>query len=183
MALVKRTCGGPECDEPVQSKGLCPVHYLQRWKGQELRPIRRRKRSGPCPVVEDGKECGRPHYAKGVCNMHHRRFQRTGSHILTGTSWYEPFVNRNGYVMIWCPDHPHSYQPTNRLPEHRLVMEKMLGRYLLDGENVHHKNGVRNDNRPENLELWITQQPKGQRVQDLKEWARRILEDYADVDF
>ena len=43
-------------------------------------------------------------------------------------------------------------------------MEQILGRYLLHEENVHHINGVRDDNRPENLELWNTSQPSGQRV-------------------
>lgn len=61
---------------------------------------------------------------------------------------------------------------------HRYVMEAVLGRALYPGENVHHKNGVRFDNSPENLELWVTSQPSGQRPDDLVEWAHTILDRY-----
>lgn len=65
--------------------------------------------------------------------------------------------------------------------EHRHVVEKRLGRQLLAGENVHHINGDRMDNRPENLELWITRQPHGQRLEDVLAWAHEIIARYGSV--
>jgi hypothetical protein len=57
-------------------------------------------------------------------------------------------------------------------------MEQSLGREMYDDENVHHKNGLTGDNRPENLELWTTSQPCGQRVEDKIIWAVELLRRY-----
>jgi hypothetical protein len=84
------------------------------------------------------------------------------------------YINPGGYVVL--------YEPGKKQPgrlEHRLVVENAIGRPLLRTENVHHKNGNRQDNRLENLELWSKSQPAGQRVEDKVAWALEILSLYA----
>ncbi len=62
--------------------------------------------------------------------------------------------------------------------EHILIAESMLCRFLASGETVHHLNGIRDDNRPENLELWTRPQPSGIRVSDAIQWAHAVLDLY-----
>ena len=86
-------------------------------------------------------------------------------------------IDGDGYVRLYTPDDPRANMG-RYMKEHILVMEAHLGRLLVPGEEIHHRNGVRSDNRLENLELWVTSQPAGQRPEDLVAWAKEILERY-----
>lgn len=86
-----------------------------------------------------------------------------------GSRWKD----RNGYVILTLSGQK------GRVVEHRYVMQQALGRELLPDETVHHKNGVKDDNRLENLELWVSSHPSGQRVEDVVAWAKDVLSRYA----
>jgi hypothetical protein len=80
--------------------------------------------------------------------------------------------------MVLMPDHPRARSSRGYVFEHILVMETILGRTLHQHETVHHINGVKDDNRPENLELWTRPQPSGIRAEDAVNWALEILRRY-----
>jgi hypothetical protein len=108
--------------------------------------------------------------AKKLCNLHYKRLERNGDPLVLKQKGY---TIDQGYKKIRDRS-----RKTGYLMEHRVIMEEHLGRKLTEYENVHHINGDRSDNRIENLELWNTRQPKGQRVEDKIEYAIQILKEY-----
>ena len=162
------TCAAIGCDRPLQAKGYCSAHYRRFRSGEDVNaPMRkRREQYDDCSV--DG--CSKVSFARGFCSMHYWRWRTKGDVGPAESVHLGRYVMRHGYVVMHVPDHPDAHAKGYVL-EHRLVMEHMLGRRLERWENVHHVNGIRSDNRPENLELWTKAQPAGQRVADLVAWV------------
>lgn len=166
-------CSAESCNLPSINLGLCAMHYRQL----------QRTRYGRCEV----NGCEKLQQDSGLCPMHKRRMRKFGSVGPPGPSrwrngkWSTPqresFARDDGYRMIYVPESPAS-NSRGYVLEHRHLMAKHLGRELFEGENVHHINGVRIDNRLENLELWVSSQPSGQRPSDLVDWAKAILSRY-----
>lgn len=83
--------------------------------------------------------------------------------------------------MVRYQGHPRA-RTSGYVFEHIVVMEEVLGRSLTSDESIHHRNGVRDDNRPENLEVWVKAQPSGIRREDAVAWAWEILDRYGELD-
>lgn len=160
------TCKYEGCSKPIASRGWCQSHY-QRWR-RTGDPTMSTGRTWPPPRLCTIDGCNNKHAAWGWCEMHYARWRLNGSPDIVSIKPQRPPTRRrieaSGYVAIG-----------GRKYEHRKVMEDFLGRPLTRKENVHHKNGVRDDNRIENLELWSSWQPNGQRIVDKLAWARQII--------
>lgn len=155
-------CMSDWCGKPVKRNrlghgmGYCDTHYQALVKVGRPRPVD----TGICKAdgCSESVKRNKKGISQGYCADHYgskgRRYLSPGSRS----------KNRDGYVILKLED-------GRVVSEHRAVMEQILGRRLVPGENVHHKNGVRDDNRPENLELWFSPQPYGQRVEELLRYA------------
>lgn len=84
-------------------------------------------------------------------------------------------ITEGGYIRVFVGRGVAGSTGHGHMLEHRKVMQDFLGRLLVKGEEVHHVNGRRDDNRLENLELWSHSHPSGQRVEDKIQWAREFL--------
>lgn len=124
----------------------------------------------PCPTCEETKS-----FNAKMC-MECWKLRRRGS----GSSAWKGGrrIGTDGYVeLTGHHDHPNAMR-RGQISEHTKVMSDHLGRPLRQGETVHHRNGVRHDNRIENLELWSKSHPPGQRVVDKIAWAIEFLGQY-----
>lgn len=159
-------CSHRECSEPHYAKGYCHIHWKRIREGISL--------DKPLPIRQshcDVEGCDRKHYSKGLCNPHWSRLRSSGDvqaeKPITRLSAGGRIKDHQGYILVWTGK--------KHEREHRVMMEKHLGRKLYPKESVHHKNGIKDDNRIENLELWSSSHPSGQRVVDKIAWAKEFL--------
>lgn len=177
-------CSIKGCKSGATSRGWCGLHY-QRWKttGDPL-GVKEWTRNGAPSISSDGpcliERCREPRHSRGYCKDHYYRLRRYGDPKATRRARRKgEGTTNNGYHFTTVRVNGTQRQ----IGTHRLVMQQKLGRELRPNENVHHINGERADNRPENLELWVKSQPCGQRPVDLVAWARDIIALYgAEID-
>lgn len=177
---VNSECGLVNCNRELYSRGVCATHYLRHSKGRTDWDAKIRERITLAKVCSV-EGCEREPVSKDLCSSHYKRVQanysvdpnKPAGFYAVGTVRISG-LNRGGYRIA----NVKTESGWIKTSEHRVIMEQVLGRELYGDENVHHKNGIRDDNRIENLELWSRSQPAGQRVTDLLEWADEMVKRY-----
>ena len=174
-------CRASGCELAAEAKQLCHGHFQRLLRTGDIReaePLTRRKQPTHCTI----DACARGTQAAGLCGTHYARARKHGEplpdvpiRVATGEGGFS-----HGYWMVAVAEaERHLVGGQRSVGEHRLVMARHLGRPLRSDEHVHHINGTRTDNRLENLELWSTRQPAGQRIPDKVAFAIDILARYA----
>ena len=153
-------CGRAHC-----ARGLCSAHYIKRARYGESMTAPPLRSSVPCAVPD----CDRPYRAAGVLQqaLSALAVQRRSDADRRPMYAVRPMAARWRSVTVRYPLAQFRSMASGagaRALSTVWSWSEILGRPLLPGENVHHRNGDRFDNRPENLELWVKTQPCGQRA-------------------
>lgn len=170
-------------EKPLEAFGKNKTYkdgYTNRCKEcmNEVTRDNRKKETPECSVGS----CDKASRHKGLCPGHYTRLRLYGDvqedkPLQSRSANGDGQINHDGYRIVKRPGHPNA-RANGSIFEHVIIMSEALGRPLIKGENVHHKNGDRLDNRIENLELWSKVQPAGQRVEDKVAWAIDLLQTY-----
>jgi hypothetical protein len=178
--MFERTCTFEGCQNRHRARGLCSSHLWQLDQGKELTPLR-----GPHGQKHESctyPGCERKHKSNGWCHGHQTQLKRGQQlrPIMPKQSSYR-WRTKQGYILVPAPEGHANAKKNGSIFEHVLVMTELLGRPLAKGETVHHRNNIKWDNRPENLELWHLHQPRGASLADTVAWARWFLRRYGEL--
>jgi hypothetical protein len=173
-------CSVIGCGRKHKSRGLCDAHSQRLKKHGSIMPDKPLRDYLTTHCTIEG--CIHKKKGRGLCNKHSLKLKKYGNplegyEVKSTPALGSRQIDKTGYVLLYVKGNK---KQGRYVREHRFVMEQILERNLTKDEFVHHKNGDRQDNRPENLELWTKHHPTGARVKDLLLWAREILAKYKD---